>query len=503
MSIGQDDLLFGRIALHYKLITREQLMEATSQQSREGGYRKLGEILVERGVLSPPQLTQLLEVQKEYIAKQQAQAVAAAPAPAPAAPAGPLTGSPMPASLVQETPPPASLVAAVAAPPLASPAAPAVAVAPPPPAAPAPVTAPPPSFSIGQGARELDRILETCVRRGASDIHVHSGAPLKIRIHGRLQELDGGAPLARDMAERLIQEILSAEQREALRAHGQVDFAYTLPGVGRFRANAYRQQIGMDAVFRAIPPQPPSLTDLGLPSTLARFANFHQGMVLFTGPAGCGKSSTLAAMVDIINRDRRDHIITVEDPIEYIHPSKECVVNQRQVGPHTGSFARALRAALREDPDIIAIGELRDLETISLALTAAETGHLVLATLHTNNAVRTVNRILGVFPPSQQEQIRTMVSESLRAVVSQRLVSRADGNGRVPALEILVVNKAVGNLIRDNKTFQIRSVLQTGSSQGMCLLDASLAELVKNRVITREEAMRQADEPQKFAGGAA
>ncbi|HKV11612.1 MAG TPA: PilT/PilU family type 4a pilus ATPase [Thermoanaerobaculia bacterium] len=502
MSIGQDDLLFGRIALHYKLITREQLMEATSQQSREGGYRKLGEILVERGVLSPPQLTQLLAVQKEYVAKQQAQA-APAPEPAsPAAPAGPLIASPMPASLVQEAAPLASLVAEVAAPPLAAPAPPAAAA--PPVMAPAPAAAPPRSVSLGsQSARELDRLLETCVRRGASDIHVHSGAPLKIRIHGRLQELDGGDLLAPAVAERIIQEILTGEQKEALRAHGQVDFAYTLPGVGRFRANAYRQQIGMDAVFRAIPPQPPSLTDLGLPSTLARFANFHQGMVLFTGPAGCGKSSTLAAMVDIINRDRRDHIITVEDPIEYIHPSKECVVNQRQVGPHTGSFARALRAALREDPDIIAIGELRDLETISLALTAAETGHLVLATLHTNNAIRTVNRILGVFPPSQQEQIRTMVSESLRAVVSQRLVPRADGNGRVVALEILVVNKAVGNLIRDNKTFQIRSVLQTGGAQGMCMLDSSLAELVKNRVITRDEAMKQADDPQKFAGGAA
>ncbi|HSF43973.1 MAG TPA: ATPase, T2SS/T4P/T4SS family, partial [Thermoanaerobaculia bacterium] len=370
MSIGQDDLLFGRIALHYKLITREQLTDATGQQAREGGYRKLGEILVEKGVLSPAQLTQLLAVQKEYIAKQQGQAAPAAPAAPPVqaapAPAGPLTGSPMPASLVQETPPPASLVAAVAAPPLASPAAPAVAVAP-------PRAAPPPSVSLGQGAKELDRLLATCVSRGASDIHVHSGAPLKIRIHGRLQELDGGDLLAPATAERLILEALTGEQQEALRTKGQVDFAYTLPGIGRFRANAYRQQIGMDAVFRAIPPQPPSLTDLGLPSALARFANFHQGMVLFTGPAGCGKSSTLAAMVDIINQDRRDHIITVEDPIEYIHPSKQCVVNQRQVGPHTGSFARALRAALREDPDIIAIGELRDLETISLALTAAET----------------------------------------------------------------------------------------------------------------------------------
>jgi twitching motility protein PilT len=221
--------------------------------------------------------------------------------------------------------------------------------------------------------------------------------------------------------------------------------------------------------------------------------------VLLTGPAGCGKSSTLAALLNIINGERSDHIITIEDPIEYIHPSKQCVVNQRQVGTHTNSFARALRGALREDPDIIAIGELRDLETISLALTAAETGHLVLATLHTNNAIRTVNRILGVFPPSQQDQIRTMVSESLRAVVSQRLVTRADGNGRVPALEILVVNKAVGNLIRENKTFQIKSVLQTGGAQGMCMLDASLADLLKKGVITREEALKHTDDPVKFA----
>ncbi len=312
-----------------------------------------------------------------------------------------------------------------------------------------------------------------------------------------------GTPLTARLAERLTEEILTPEQKEALRERGQVDFAYTVAGQGRFRSNVYRQQRGIDAVFRVISNKPPTLETLGLPSSLARLANYHQGMVLLTGPAGCGKSSTLAALLNIINEDRHDHIITIEDPIEYIHPSKKCVVNQRQVGPHTGSFARALRGALREDPDIIAIGELRDLETISLALTAAETGHLVLATLHTNNSIRTVNRILGVFPPNQQDQIRTMVSESLRAVVSQRLVARADGNGRVPALEILMANKAVGNLIRDNKTFQIKSVLQTGATHGMCLLDASLAELVKNKTITREEAARNAEDPQRFAGGAA
>ena len=331
----------------------------------------------------------------------------------------------------------------------------------------------------------------------ASDIHVHSLAPLKVRINGQLQDLESEV-LDPQLANEIIREVLTPEQRGALDAHGQVDFAYTLPGIGRFRSNAYRQQRGVDAVFRAIPPEPPTLTDLGLPTSLARFCNFHQGMVLITGPAGCGKSSTLAALLRIINEDRRDHIITVEDPIEYLHHSKQCVVNQRQVGRHTGTFARALRAALREDPDVIALGELRDLETISLALTAAETGHLVMATLHTSNAIRTINRVLGVFPPEQQDQIRTMVSESLRAVVSQRLVTRADGQGRVPALEILVCNKAVGNLIRDNKTFQIRSVLQTGANQGMCLLDASLADLVKKGTITREEAARHADDPAKF-----
>ncbi|HKH49727.1 MAG TPA: type IV pilus twitching motility protein PilT [Thermoanaerobaculia bacterium] len=335
------------------------------------------------------------------------------------------------------------------------------------------------------------------VYRRASDVHVHSLAPLKVRISGQLQELES-EPLDPRTAGEIIREILTPEQRTALDERGQIDFSYTLPGVGRFRGNAYRQQRGVDAVFRAIPPEPPSLTDLGLPTTLARFCNYHQGMVLLTGPAGCGKSSTLAALLRIINEERRDHIITVEDPIEYIHHSKQCVVNQRQVGRHTGTFARALRAALREDPDVIALGELRDLETISLALTAAETGHLVIATLHTSNAIRTINRVLGVFPPEQQDQIRTMVSESLRAVVSQRLVNRADGQGRVVALEVLVCNKAVGNLIRENKTFQIRSVLQTGGAQGMCLLDASLGDLVKKGIITNEEAARHADEPAKF-----
>ncbi|HTG35418.1 MAG TPA: type IV pilus twitching motility protein PilT [Thermoanaerobaculia bacterium] len=476
MAPASDDLLFGRIALHYKLVTREQLLEASEFQASRGGQHSLGEILVDKGYLNPRQVAQILSVQREYVAKQQAQAAAAAALEAQA----------MPALEVQEMP----ALAQGAAP--AIPAAP-VTAAPP---------APAPRVAVDLDAPcALDRLLERALLAGASDLHIHSGSPLKMRLHGQMSDLDP-APLQARTAERLVHEILTPDQQEALRDRGQVDFAYTLPGKGRFRSNAYRQQRGVDAVFRVIPPQPPTLEGLGLPSALARLANYHQGMVLLTGPAGCGKSSTLAALLNIINEDRHDHIITIEDPIEYIHPSKKCVVNQRQVGPHTGSFARALRGALREDPDIIAIGELRDLETISLALTAAETGHLVLATLHTNNSIRTVNRILGVFPPSQQDQIRTMVSESLRAVVSQRLVMRADGKGRVPALEVLMANKAVGNLIRENKTFQIKSVLQTGASQGMYMLDASLAELLKNKVITREEALRNADDPQRFAGEA-
>ena len=459
MTSTPDDLLFGRIALHYKLVTREQLAEAAEWRAREGSQILLGEILVDKGYLTRHHLEQLLAVQRDYVAKQAPGAGAASPAvaPKPTVAAGAAGAAELGTASLRD-------------------------------------------FNL-ESPRGLDRLLEHTLRSGASDLHLHSGSSVKLRSHGQLAEL---APETLDAqtAEKLIQEVLEPEQARALSEKGQVDFAYDLAGVGRFRSNAYRQQRGMDAVFRAIPTHPPTLEELGLPSSLARFANFHQGMVLITGPAGSGKSSTLAALLNIINSQRSDHIVTIEDPIEYLHPSKQCVVNQRQVGMHTNSFARALRGALREDPDIIAIGELRDLETISLALTAAETGHLVLATLHTNNSIRTVNRILGVFPPSQQDQIRTMVSESLRVITSQRLVLRADGRGRVAALEIMVANKAVSNLIRENKTFQLRSVLQTGGAQGMRFLDQSLDELVKSGVIRREEAARHAEDPKRFSGRA-
>ena len=486
MASGQEELLFGRLALHYKLITAGQLEEVHGLHALAGGRRQLPEILVEMGYLTQHQVDQLLVVQHDYLEKRRV-AQAAASSKASAVPAAALEPSTPAAPGPDDT---------VAAPGTAWPAAASAASGWPDVA----VTATP-WLGGAAGQRQLDALLALAVERGASDIHVHSGAPIGLRLIGRLEDLDP-QPLAPAVAARMIEEVLDDDQRAALARHGQIDFAYTLPGRARFRANAYRQQRGLDAVFRSIPSQPPTLLSLGLPESLARLADYHQGMVLVTGPSGCGKSATMAALINIINHTRNEHIVTVEDPIEYIHPSRRGIVNQRQVGPHTVSFARALRAALREDPDVVAIGELRDLETIALAITAAETGHLVFGTLHTNNAVRTINRMLGVFPPSQQGQMRTMISESLRAVVSQRLLARADGRGRVPALEVLIVTKAAANLIRDNKTFQIRSILQTGAAHGMVQLDASIAELVRSGVVTREEALLHADDPARIPGAA-
>jgi twitching motility protein PilT len=483
--------LIGRIALQLRMVTPEQLSELTRAQAKEGDTGGLGELMVARGLIDRDQHKRLLDTQKQVVAKARARQaleradaepeVATAPVPKPGVKPGAARaeGGALPPAAPRSAPAPAAKGAAT---PAAKPA-----------AAPARAAAP------LSGSVTLEDLLREGVERRASDIHIHAGLPLRFRLHGRFVARDEAA-LAKDRTEELVLSALDEAQRAQLEERGQLDFAMSVPGLGRFRANAFRQQNGYDAVFRHVPVEAPSLEDLGLPTALAKFTNYHQGMVLVTGPANCGKSSTLAALVRILNEERRDHILTIEDPIEYVHESKRCVVNQRGVGGHTESFARALRAALREDPDVIVIGELRDYETVSLALTAAETGHLVLGTLHTNGAVRTINRIVGVFPADQQEQVRSMVSESLRAVVSQRLVTTADETARVPALEILVVNKAIANLIRENKTFQIPSQIQMGASQGMIGMDDSLNRLVKEKLVTKEEALKHAEDPKRITG---
>jgi twitching motility protein PilT len=344
----------------------------------------------------------------------------------------------------------------------------------------------------------LHKVLTYAAQRGASDLHVHGGAPLMARINGRLQVLKAEEPISAADTERLIAQLLTNEQWSALARDGQIDFAYSFPEGGRFRVNAYRQFRGMDIVFRLIPAQVPTLEQLGLPANLSRLMDFRTGIVLCTGPAGCGKSTTLASMLTTLTQTRQEHIITLENPVEFLLDPGTSWVNQRQVPNHTQSFARALRAALREDPDVIAITELRDRETIGLALSAAETGHLVLGTLHTGSAGQTIDRVINAFPGPEQDHVRSMLSESLRAVVSQRLVPRANGNGRAVALEVLLCTTAVANMIRDNKTFQLPSIMQTGVSLGMVTLDNSLADLVQKGTVTKEEARRFATAKERF-----
>ncbi len=344
----------------------------------------------------------------------------------------------------------------------------------------------------------LVRALKFAMQNGASDLHVHTGSPLIARSNGKLLPFQNQKPFTPDVTEKAIAQVLTDEQWRELFRNGQIDFSLKVRGLGRFRANAYRQHRGMDIVFRILPPEPPSLADLGLPSSLERLVDYRTGLVLCTGPVGCGKTSTLAALLNVVVQTRHDHVITLENPVEFTFSGGQAIVTQRQVRTHTVSFARALRAALREDPDVIAITELRDRETMALALTAAETGHLVIGTLHTGNATQTVGRIVNSFPADEQAQVRSIVAESLRAVVSQRLVPRADGKGRVVALEMLMVNTAVMNLIREEKEFQLPSLMQTGKTQGMVMLDDSLADLVQAGTIDKQQARRFAENKERF-----
>jgi twitching motility protein PilT len=347
-------------------------------------------------------------------------------------------------------------------------------------------------------------LLEVADRR-ASDLHLTAGAPPMVRIRGRLAPVEGYPILTPTDTREIIYSILSSAQRQKLENNWQLDFAYQIPGRSRFRVNAYFQRSALGAAFRLIPFEIVPLENLGLPPVVAEFANKPRGLVLVTGPTGSGKSTTLASLIDVINSTREEHIMTIEDPIEFLHQHKKCIVNQRELGSDATTFGEALKAALRQDPDVILVGEMRDLETISTAVTAAETGHLVFATLHTQDTPQTIDRIVDVFPSAQQGQIRAQLSVALQGIMTQTLLPTADGSGRCCACEVLVPTAAVRNLIREAKSHQIYSVLQTGGSFGMQTMDASLAQLVRAGKVTRqlaESRAHSAEELRRLLGAA-
>ncbi|HEY1097981.1 MAG TPA: PilT/PilU family type 4a pilus ATPase, partial [Myxococcota bacterium] len=479
------DGLFGRLAVHRRLITLEQLATATAMAAQRPDTR-LKDLLVELGFVDIGDALQL-ERDHAQILQRRAEADADRVDEPSVVRMNPLLAgtSPREASraLSINIEIDDDIVAAATAGALET-------------------TAGNASASTEESARDvaqrwLHELLRGAAREGASDIHIHANEPVRLRRFGHLWPVSD-RPLPAALTDLALRTLLDDEGAVRLEYDGHVEGALSLPGVGRFRFSLYRQLGGTDAVLRVVKFRPPTLESLSLPSSLARLTAFQQGIVLITGPAASGKSSTMAALVHMINEERTEHVVTIEDPIEIVHRSIRCVVNQRQAGRDTSSFQRALRAALREDPDVIVIGEMRDKETAQLALTAAETGHLVLATLNTHSAVRTINRVIGEFPPAQQPNVRSMLSESLRAVISQRLVPRADFSGVAPALEVLQVTPAVANLIRESRTHQIRSAMQTGAAHGMQTLDASLIELVNNGVITAEIARDYAEDPRSI-----
>jgi twitching motility protein PilT len=346
----------------------------------------------------------------------------------------------------------------------------------------------------------IDDLLEQMVAHGASDLHVTVGSPPAFRVRGHIVRAEGYEPLTSDDTRTLLYRVLSSEQQKVFELKRQLDFAYSMPGLARFRVNVYYQREAVSAAFRLIPQEIKSLEELSLPPILHSLASYPRGLVLVTGPTGSGKSTTLAAIIDEINRTRSEHILTVEDPIEFVHRHKKCIVNQREIGPDASSFAEALKAALRQDPDVILVGEMRDLETISTALTAAETGHLVFGTLHTQSAPSTIDRIIDVFAPEQQEQVRIMIANSLQAVVTQALLPTADGVGRVAALEILLPDDAVRNLIRQAKIEQVYSVMQTKTAGGMQTMEQALGDLTLRGVINVDDALSRTSRPDQLAG---
>ena len=344
---------------------------------------------------------------------------------------------------------------------------------------------------------KIDAFFKLMNDQGASDLHLVSGSQPILRVHGDMERVKY-KPLENDELKAMLYEIAPENKIKVFEETGDVDFAYEIPNLARYRANYFQQKWGVGAVFREIPSTILTAEQLGLPKVITQLSMLHKGMVLVTGPTGSGKSTTLAAMMDYVNRNKKSHIITVEDPVEFVHKSQSCVVNHREVGVHTKGFKSALRGALREDPDIILVGEMRDLETIELALEAASTGHLVFGTLHTQSAAKTVDRIIDVFPAHQQSQIRTTLSESLKGVIAQNLFKRIDKKGRMAVLEVLVVTPAVSNLIREGKTFQIPSAIQTGKKYGMQSLDDAILIALEEKKVSPEDAYDKAIVKERF-----
>ncbi|MEN9481230.1 MAG: hypothetical protein RLZZ298_2625 [Pseudomonadota bacterium] len=346
---------------------------------------------------------------------------------------------------------------------------------------------------------DITELLAFGVKNKASDLHLSSGVPPMIRVHGDVRRINLPAMEHKDV-HGMVYDIMNDGQRKIYEETLECDFSFEIPNLARFRVNAFNQQRGAAAVFRTIPTKIMTLEELNCPKIFKDIAEYPRGIVLCTGPTGSGKSTTLAAMVNHVNENDYGHILTIEDPIEFVHESKKCLINQREVGPHTLSFSNALRSALREDPDVVLVGEMRDLETIRLALSAAETGHLVFGTLHTSSAAKTVDRIVDVFPAAEKEMVRSMLSESLRAVISQTLLKTKDGTGRVAAHEIMIGTPAIRNLIRENKVAQMYSSIQTGQNVGMQTLDQNLLDLVRRNVVSSAEARNKAANKDAFPG---